>query len=119
MKFLEKLKADKKKQQPQPPTGVTVTDYLTYKKSKFLLQISQIREFLRCSLNNQVLNGLLQTLENIMHFSMGLDNGYLVLQSIFITPETICLDMSPLKLCKYQRVYFVCFDSERFSTDAD
>ena len=80
MNFIKNMRAEKKKSQPYPPPGVTVNEFLTYKKAKFLLRISQIRDFLRVSLNIKVLNGLEATLENIMYFGMNCDSGYLTLQ---------------------------------------
>ena len=80
MNFIKNIRAEKRKSQPYPPPGVTVNEFLTYKKAKFLLQINQIRDFLRVSLNIKVLNGLEATLENIMYFAVNCDSGYLTLQ---------------------------------------
>ena len=80
MNFIKNIRAEKRKSQPYPPSGVTVNEFLTYKKAKFLLQINQIRDFLRVSLNIKVLNGLEATLENIMYFAVNCDSGYLTLQ---------------------------------------
>ena len=80
MNFIKNIRAEKRKSQPYPPPGVTVNEFLTYKKAKFLLQINQIRDFLRVSLNIKVLNGLEATLENIMYFAGNCDSGYLTLQ---------------------------------------
>jgi hypothetical protein len=77
------------------PKGVSAQEYIRFRKCKLVEDIKTVRTYLCSVLNHGVLNGLMDTLLNIMEYNHHhqVETGFLVLGSILTTPLTSYLSL--------------------------